>query len=530
MSIDVLKNSNIQKTGLFFLKLGLIALLGSWLLKISTPFGLGLSDDSVAYIAGGRSILRGQGYSQIWLASELQPVTHFPPLYSAVLAMIGLFGLDPLRGVRLLNILLFSANAVLLGILGSRMTQSRVAGLMLAVLFVGNSSLMHVHSFAQSEPLYLFFSLVAFLLFAVYFEKEQTAWLIGAGFAIGLAYLTRYAGLALLATFAIALLLLHTTWRKRIVSLVVLFGSAIPWLLAWTIRNKILAGNITNRTMQWHPVTMENIRRGIFNFSRYLIPIEDWRKSLTKIPGLIEGILLLIGLGLLIWLVIVSLRFLSKPTLNQRPEIISYSTGIYIYGYLISLMISISLFDASTPLKERILSPIYVSLLILLVALGMWIWNLQHQNWRTFVVLFTILILGTSFFDQYRTVEDLKKDGQGFASWQWYDSKVMAAIGQISIEVMIYTNQPTAVYIRTNRPCLVLPNSTDPVTLQPFQDYQQQALEQMKQDILQGNAVLVLFNSADTDNPEFQENLDELTSGLFLALKVEGDAIYTAQP
>src|SRR3990172_3189715 len=100
-----------------FLALGLIALIGMLLVIKTTPDGLGLSDDSIAYIAGARSMVAGDGYREAWLASN-QPVTHFPPAFSSVLAFFGLFGIDPLRGARWVNAFLFAANTALLGILG----------------------------------------------------------------------------------------------------------------------------------------------------------------------------------------------------------------------------------------------------------------------------------------------------------------------------------------------------------------------------------------------------------------------------
>lgn len=45
-----------------FLTLGLLAALGCFLVLKATPEGLGLSDDSIAYIAGARSLLAGDGY------------------------------------------------------------------------------------------------------------------------------------------------------------------------------------------------------------------------------------------------------------------------------------------------------------------------------------------------------------------------------------------------------------------------------------------------------------------------------------
>ena len=86
-------------------------------------------------------MLAGEGYREAWLASN-GPVTHFPPAYPAVLAFLGWFGLDPLRGARLLAAVLFGLNTALLGILGWRMTRWLPAGLLLSLLFVSNDSLL----------------------------------------------------------------------------------------------------------------------------------------------------------------------------------------------------------------------------------------------------------------------------------------------------------------------------------------------------------------------------------------------------
>ena len=110
---------NIHITPRFasFLTLGLLTVIGIFLVLRSTPEGLGLSDDSIAYIAGARSLLAGHGYREAWLASN-NLMTHFPPGFSSALAVIGLLGLDPLRGARFLNAILFGFSTALIGILG----------------------------------------------------------------------------------------------------------------------------------------------------------------------------------------------------------------------------------------------------------------------------------------------------------------------------------------------------------------------------------------------------------------------------
>ncbi len=61
----------------------------------------------------------------------------------------------------------------MLGIIGWRMTKSKVAGGVLALLLLVNGQLFRVHTLAMSEPLYIFFTLAAFLSFWHYFSEEQ---------------------------------------------------------------------------------------------------------------------------------------------------------------------------------------------------------------------------------------------------------------------------------------------------------------------------------------------------------------------
>lgn len=520
--------------------LGLLAALGTFLVLYATPQGLGLSDDSIAYIAGARSILSGNGYHAIWLASN-KPVTHFPPGFSSILALIGLSGLDPLRGTRFVNSLLFGANTFLLGLIGGRMTKSQIAGMLLALLFLFNASMFRVHAVAMSEPLYIFFSLVAFLFFS-YSRVQQLAvahagassrtpeksiWLIFTGIFTAFAYLTRYAGLALFATFLFALILLHGDWRKRLTSAGIFLAGFIPFALAWSIRNKLVADNATNRTLVFHPLTAENIEIGIYNFSEFLVPIETWRRALIKIPNLFAIIFFLLALVLLLWVAYKGLKKFFQPS-TESPEILSFTSALYIFGYLASIVSSMLLFDASTKFKLRINSPIYVSLLILLVLFIFWLWQKRVVYWRALAVIITIFILALSVYDMSLAVTQLRKGGQGYASFVWFDSEAMAFLRNLPEGTRIYSNQVGPVYLYTARPGYVLPDLVDPVTGLPREGYEE-GVATLKQDVLSGNAVLALFKFG-SESEDVQSIYLQLADGLYLAHDTRGDKIYTAFP
>jgi 4-amino-4-deoxy-L-arabinose transferase-like glycosyltransferase len=543
----------MTKPRAFFPTLILLALVGIFLVLYATPEGLGLSDDSIAYIAGARSILSGDGYRESYLASNGY-VTHFPPVFSITLAFIGLSGIDPLRVARFLVAFLFGANIFLSGIIGWRMTKSQLAGIALALLFLINDSLFNVHVVAMSEPLYIFFTLAAFLTFdsglkqlAVSLDRKtsnsklfDSKFIIATGILTSLAYLTRYAGLALLATFLIALILLQDNWKKRLTSAGIFLASFLPLTLAWSVRNKLVADNATNRTIVYHPLTEEHINSFIYNISEFLIPIESLRRAMVKDATALFVLIAIIALILLVWTITTGLKKFFQPA-TEMPEVLSFTNGLYIFGYLASIVSSMLFFDQATKFKLRILAPVYVSLFVLFVYFLYYvIASVAKQSpspkgiassQRTLLAMtFSILYLSILFFSLPKTYQSAQAlhigGGQGLASFKWYDSKAMDFLAKLPADTRIYTNQPGAVYLYANHPALVLPDLVDSVTGLPRGNFEEGAAL-LQKDVLYGNAVLALFDTG-AESAEAQKVYDQISVGLYLALQTQGDKIYTA--
>jgi hypothetical protein len=206
------------------------------------------------------------------------------------------------------------------------------------------------------------------------------------------AYLTRYAGLALFATF------LRRCSSSTIPGANVLSARAsslrdsFPLVLGWGIRNRLLADNATNRTIVYHPITAENIGMGIYNISFFLMPVEEWRRTLMKIPNLVAGIMLAIGLILLVWILYKGLKKFFQPS-TETPEVLSFVSVLYVFAYLSSLIVTMTWFDAATKFQLRILAPIYVSLLTMLVYFSFWLWKRQRPLTIVLVLSITVLSL-----------------------------------------------------------------------------------------------------------------------------------------
>jgi hypothetical protein len=225
--------------------------------------------------------------------------------------------------------------------------------------------------------------------------------------------------------------------------------------------------------------------------------------------------------AILIWIVVKARNNLAASKDSPRPSAVALGNGLYVLCYLASISASMSLFDASTKFRLRILAPIYVSLLILALAVGMWLWLRR----REIVIILALIVFGASAYGQFSAVNELSKGGQGYASFKWYDSKAMAFLRGLAPGVMIYTNEPGAVYLYTGRGTYVLPDRYDPVTAEARPGFEH-GITEMQTEIKEGRAVLALFSG---DQPSASDAA-LLSSGLFLAEKSAGDEIYAAGP
>jgi hypothetical protein len=114
-----------MKHKLFLLALLVLAAIGIFALWRSTPYGLGLVNDSATYVEGAANLLAGKGYVRTSGGGELKPITHFPPLFSLLLAALGLAGMDLLQGARLAISVLFGIDIVLVGLSVYKISRSQ---------------------------------------------------------------------------------------------------------------------------------------------------------------------------------------------------------------------------------------------------------------------------------------------------------------------------------------------------------------------------------------------------------------------
>lgn len=527
-------------------------------LYVSTTAGLGFGNDSVAYVGAARNILEGNGYARTSGGGEIKPITHYPPLFSVVLAAgSALIHYDPIRVARALIIFLWGLSAFLGGWLTWRMSHSMIAGLLFAFLFAANGPLLFIYAVIMSEPLYIALTFAAFLLLFAHFQSfplfsqpaapstEQPArrekggteggrdwfFLAAAGAVSGLTYLTRYSGLALLATIMAVLLLVETGWKAKLRSTLIYLAGALPFILAWTLRNTLRGLSATNRVLSYHPIPAEKIDYGVRQVWNWLIP--GWFGAVTAewpvlsilrdsrdwpgTPYLAVG---LVGAALLAWLAFTARRLWNSQT-QDAPLVLFFTSTLYLFVYLAAIVFSMFFFDASTPFHDRILAPVYISLLTAFMLLGVWLWRTGKWPLRVLLVILTLSVASVSVADASRTVSRLQADPLGFASARWRNSKLIAAINALPPNTLLYSNSPTAIYILTNRPAYIMPTPIDPVDNQPRGNFDED-VTQLRADLTGGQTVLVVFQPG-LENPAL---LAQLTGGIPLFFKAGDGQIF----
>lgn len=508
----------------WILLLALVA-AGVVLMVYITPYGMGLVNDSVGYIGGARNILAGNGYSRLSGNGDPRPITNYPPLFSIAIAAVSLTGLEALRSAWLLNVMLFGANILLIGLAARKVSGSDWFGLMGGLFFAASEPLFVAHSYAMSEPIYLFFAILCLLLLGRALQDHHWGWLVAAGITASLAFLARYVAISLYATAVICLLVFREEWRKKITDGIIFVVSGIPLAAIWLVRNYLVSSNVGNRMVSYHPIPMDKIQEGVLNFWGWLLPERG---------GLIENHLNLWGFTLavflLAWLaaVLVVLVLILRGKVDGSSHQVQTGLAFAVEGwvYLVVLVLTLTFVDASPIFEHRILSPFYICVLVLGAAALAWIWQQKQPYGRVIAAVFALGLLASFAEDSLDSIHLLHQDGQGFAKSDWQESPTIAAVSQLP-ETQIYTNRNTALYILTNRPAYVLPSPTNPATQQPREGYAEDVAA-IRQQVRDGKAVLVIFGyrTLDADLSGGHAWMQDLTKDLPVIEAFDDDAIF----
>ncbi|MFV2044260.1 MAG: hypothetical protein ACC700_13645 [Anaerolineales bacterium] len=401
------------------------------------------------------------------------PLWHFPPFFSIVLALLEFMGLEALSAARLLNIILFAGTIAITGLAIEMVTHSvgfSVFGALLSVLSV---VLLEIHTAAMSEALYLFLALLGLIMLAYFHKKGSSALLILSAIVVGLAFLTRYVGIALVVTGALGLLLgSQRGWLPRLRNLFLFLIISLLPMAIWMTRNVLVLGAPTDRTFAFRPIGLGFLRAGLNTILLWLAPGRIVNGREVLILAVISTALVVAAA---IWLARNRWRWLRNLTWPTPG--LPLLLAIYCATYLGAVLLARGLFDSLVPVDNRLLSPVHQAAIILLAVGLASLWKLKVWAFKLLSLGIAIAILVFYGIRAAGLMGYLYEQGLGYTSRGWHSSEGLQYV-RSHPNVPIYTNAATAIYFWTGRVTYPIGNMSD-----------------LRKDAKENCAVVVAFNS-----------------------------------
>ncbi|SFU43882.1 Dolichyl-phosphate-mannose-protein mannosyltransferase [Pustulibacterium marinum] len=464
----------------------LIILLAAFVYTfVMSSFGVGIFADSVFFYQAADNILKHNGI--VDYAGNL--INHWPPLYAIVLALIKkITGANLSNAAFYLNIISIIGNGYLFWLVLKtlKLKENTIILSLFSLLF--SIPFSTTYTMFLSETLFIPLFLATMLFFLKWINEKKLKFLIIAGCFSGLCFLTRYATAGIVA--GIMIYILFSKPRKKLQTLFNLAFYTIPIILCYMVWNlycysKMETGN--DRDLVFH--------------------IIDSHKIFTTVKTIIAwGIgssyqFVLIGVIAFATLITLSLRIIYK-TKNQFGNYISFHekhlkfllTSIVVYySFIVGV---ICLIDASTPIDQRILMPMYLfSVLVFAIILN---YVLKKHHRTNFII--PICIIAISILSGAPKLLKYYREGYGYTGKTYEGITIPDNIDFKNKEV--YTNDVAFLIFSKRIMPKQIPMKRDLYNLTVNMLYNQQ-LDSIQNEINNKKSVILFFDTREELTPLF---------------------------
>ncbi len=413
--------------------------------------GIGVCPDGVVYTTAAENLRATARYADF----TNRPVIDFPAFYSIFLsAGMWLTGLKPLTFAPYLNAFLF---ALIIFLSGNIMEQfefkSKWYKAAILSCIVLSPGLLEDYSMMWSETLFILFLLLFMMAMHRYLQSNSKRALIAAAVITSVACVTRYAGIVIIGTAGIFILLNYKlSFRKRLIDALV-FAAISPLLLIINLyRNYQFSGTLTGHREQSITPLITNIHDAGIVFSNWFpFTYENYTAAVVVMIAIIAGLI-----------------FLCLRQFLRRGRIGGYETMAAAFAlFYILFMIVIATISRFETLNSRFLTPAFIPLLW---SGSYWLVPLSKQG-NTLVKKWSLAALGLfmlisfqykQFAADAETWDGVKDAGiPGYTEDQWTKSETVQFVQKDLLpfkkNYTIYSDAYDAIYWFTGRPGKFLP-------------------------------------------------------------------------
>jgi len=384
--------------------IGLLAIYAVVEMVRATPFGPAFGSDSVTYMESAKNLVAGKGFGLINPDGSFRFMPYDPPLFSLVLSLFVVLGLDLVTATFWFHAVLFGGLVFLLGWSVWRFLHSHLAAVFTAALLSLSGVLIEIHIWVMSDPLSLGLGMGGLVLMGIYLEGRSKKAFLWSAILTGLSFLTRYPAVAYCIAGVLAVFLLGSqSFKKRLVAGSIYgFLSILP-MLVWLAIDLAIAGSVGSRSLlPWNEflssslVMIRTLKEAMYLWLPAFM-------SLSVTIGQTAFRLIYLSLTLIVAgaVVIAILR-----VRRQEPRTWRIDTGMNFIGvvllfsgvYLAVIDWSYAMIYPHPSLSDRIFAPLNVCLL-LLVGAALAILYRQYRHWlpRSLTILLSIAIVAVFF-------------------------------------------------------------------------------------------------------------------------------------
>jgi hypothetical protein len=393
-----------------------------------TQSGTGLSPDSTQYIRAGENIYLGKGVT-LGYPPDPYPLVSWPPLYPIMIAAFMHMHLTAEEAARMIPILSFALSMFPIFFLG-RLIGGNFTAYIACLISLVFTPLLMVTSFAWTEMIYIFLSLMIILALTIFIQTNKNSMLYASSILTSFALLTRYIGITLFAVGLISLALKADPIKNRINNILIFSCISLTPISIWISRNLLLTGTPFGMRSPSPDGLFYNIdltvRTILKDFFLVILPKQDLAYIIAIVIILCAIIIFLI-----------------------KTESVRYYRGyyivVYIFIYLITLNIMASITDFDI-ISYRLTSPIYPFMLLTLVSFSYI--NINHiinTTTKRYYLVAIIMFFAIIFIIQSDSSADYfqsSKMGLGYNSPHWKNNPELHWLSNSTLpeNAIIYTN------------------------------------------------------------------------------------------